>query len=288
MRYTIKDFHKQFRNDADCLEFIYRRCYPQGATCRKCLRTDAFYPVTDRRAYACVCGHQIHPTVGTIFHKSRTSLKSWLFAMYLMTNAKNGVAAKELERQLGVTYKCAWRMGHQLRQLLAENGLQLSGNVEADETYFGPRKPGKRGRGSSGKAILVGVVEREGSIAATHVNDVSAKTVVGHIMEHVAPESTVITDEFTSYRRLTKQGFVHRKVRHRRKQYVNGTLHTNTIEGFWSQLKRSIHGTFHHVSRKHLQKYVNEFSYRYNRRKSKIPMFCLLLPRVGEPHGPAV
>jgi len=288
VKYTIKDFHKQYRNDAACLEFIYRQRYPQGATCIKCQKVDCFYPVTDRRAYACVCGHQVHPTAGTIFHKSPTSLKSWFFAMYLMTTAKNGVAAKELQRQIGVTYKCAWRMAHQIRLLLKERGVYLQGIIEVDETYVGAHKPGKRGRGAAGKTIIVGAVERGGSVSAKIVPDTTAKTLVPHVEAVVAPQSTVMTDELPSYYQLKHRDFHHHKILHKKKQSVNGPIHTNTIEGFWSQLKRSIHGTFHHVSRKHLQKYVNEFAYRYNRRKSEMPMFCHLIPNVGALYAPAV
>jgi len=139
-KYTIKDFNKQFRTDAACLEYIYQQRYPDGgATCETCGKKGHFHAVEGRRSYACMCGTQIYPTVGTIFHKSPTSLKTWFFAMFLMTCSKNGVSAKELERQLGVTYKCAWRIAHQIRQLLKEGGVELSGIVEADETYVGGR-----------------------------------------------------------------------------------------------------------------------------------------------------
>jgi transposase-like protein len=292
MKYTIKDFHKQFRNDADCLAYIYAQRYPQGATCEKCEVQGNFYPVISkgvtRRSYACQCGFQIYPTVGTIFHKSPTSLKSWFFAMFLMTASKNGVAAKELERQLGVTYKCAWRMAHQIRQLLKEGRISLGGIVEADETYIGGRRHGKRGRGADGKTAVIGVLERGGSVAAKVVADTRAETVIPHIEKHVDPQSTVMTDDYHIYRRLRHVDFRHEAVRHSVKEYVRGTVHTNSIEGFWSQLKRSINGTFHSVSRKHLQKYVNEFSYRYNRRKSETPIFLHLVAGVAAQHDSAV
>jgi transposase len=286
MRYTIKDFHKQYRDDSACLEFIYRQAYPQGATCAKCGKVDSFYPVTGRRAYACICGHQIHPTVGTIFHKSPTSLKSWFFAMFLMTNSKNGVSAKELERHLGVTYKCAWRMAHQIRQLLKGEVAQLKGIVEADETYIG----GKRGSKNrfSNKTPVIGVLQREGEIVAQAVKTTSKRTILAHIFKNVGYPSTIMTDEFASYRRLRKAGYGHEVVTHGAGEYVRGMCHTNTIEGFWSQLKRSINGTFHHVSRQHLQKYVSEFAYRYNRRNSPTPIFCHLVAQVAERHAPAV
>lgn len=282
MKYTIKDFHKQFKTDADCLEFVYRMRWPEGAVCEECGKQDRFHAVTDRKSYACQCGHQISPTAGTIFHKSPTPLKSWFFAMFLMTASKNGVAAKELERQLGVTYKCAWRMAHQIRQLMKQNRNVLKGVIEADETYWGGKRPGKRGRGAAGKTPIIGVMERGGDVVAKTAENVKAKTLMPHILNNVEPGSTIHTDELPSYAKLPNFGFTHETVNHGRKEFVRAEVHTNSIEGFWSQLKRSIHGTFHHVSAKHLQKYVNEFAYRYNRRKSELPMFLHLVAAMGE------
>lgn len=285
MKYTIKNFHQQFRNDGDCLEYIFKQRFPEGPTCEKCGKKNQFYAVVNRRSYACVCGHQIYPTAGTIFHKSPTSLKSWFFAMFLMTASKNGVSAKELERQIGVTYKCAWRMAHQIRQLMEGGCDPLKGVVEADETYIGGKRPGKRGRGAAGKTPVIGVLERGGDVVAKAASNVRRTTVVPHIMENVEPGTTIVTDELHSYKNLPEMGYPHESVNHGKKEYVRALAHTNSIEGFWSQLKRSIDGTFHHVSGKHLQRYVNEFSYRYNRRKSETPMFCHLVAGVGEMHG---
>jgi transposase len=287
MKYAIKDFHKQFRNEGDCLEMIYRNKHPEGATCIKCARKDSFYAIEGRRSYSCVCGHQISPTAGTIFHKSPTSLKSWFTAIFLMMASKNGVSAKELERQLGVTYKCAWRMAHQIRQLLKEEGLTLQGTVEADETYIGGVKKGC-GRGPVGKTPVFGILERSGSVVAKAVEDASAKSLLPVLEKHVMPQSTIMTDEWPAYQRSIHRDFKHQTVNHRKGEWVRANVHTNSIEGFWSQLKRSIHGTFHHVSRKHLQKYVNEFAYRYNRRKTGIPMFLHALEAVSAKHVAAV
>lgn len=287
-KYTIKEFSKQFPNDAACLRYIYEQRHPEGATCSKCGVKGHFYPVEGRRSYSCECGHQISPTAGTIFHKSPTSLKSWFFAMFLMTASKNGVAAKELERQLGVTYKCAWRMAHQIRQLLNEERLTLSGLVESDETFVGGRKPGAGSGNKNHKTPVFGMLERGGNVVAKVVPDVTSQTILPQLEQHVMPQSTVITDEWRAYRRSIHRDFKHESVNHHKKEWVRGNIHTNSIEGFWSQLKRSIHGTFHSVSRKHLQKYVNEFAYRYNRRKTGVPMFLHLVQDVAALHGPAV
>jgi transposase len=286
MKYTIKDFNKQFKSDSACLEYIYQQRYPEGATCPQCSKKGHFHAVEGRRSYACMCGEQIYPTVGTIFHKSPTSLKTWFFAMFLMTCSKNGVSAKELERQLGVTYKCAWRMAHQIRQLLKEENMALQGMVEADETFIGGRR--KDGQDKKHRTPVLGMLERQGNVVAKVVKDVSGNSILPQLEKHIVPQSTIITDEWHPYRRSVHRDFKHESVCHKRKEWVRGIFHTNSIEGFWSQLKRSINGTFHHVSRKHLQKYVSEFSYRYNRRKSETPMFLHLVSDVAAQHASAV
>jgi transposase-like protein len=286
MKYTIKDFNKQFKDDSACLDYIYQQRFPEGAACEKCGVKDHFYPVVTRRSYACQCGFQLYPTVGTIFHKSPTSLKTWFFAMFLMTASKNGVSAKELERQLGVTYKCAWRMAHQIRQLLNEETPMLRGTVEADETYIGGVHKFKEK--FSSKTPVIGLLERGGDVMAKVVEKVDMNTLIPNIKDNVEGGSTLMTDELRAYKAMPKSYYRHYAVRHSAKEYVRGLCHTNSIEGFWSQLKRSINGTFHSVSRKHLQKYVNEFAYRYNRRKSETPMFLHLAASVAEQHAPAV
>jgi len=285
-KYTVKDFNADFQSEADCLAFVFKMRYPQGATC-KCGKKDCFYPIRKRKCHCCShCGYQISPTAGTIFHKSETPLRSWLFAMFLISNSKNGVSAKELERQLGVTYKTAWRMAHQIRKLMQSGGGMLSGVVEADETYIGGIRPGgKRGRGSENKTPIVGVLQRGGSVQAKVADNVKTQTVLPNILANVAQGATVCTDELWSYNPLARAGYNHQRVGHGAKEYVRGNVHTNSIEGFWSQLKRSINGTFHHVSRQHLQRYVNEFVYRYNLRESGEPIFSDLSVRVAEQHA---
>ena len=281
-RYTIKDFNQHFATDEACLAYIYAQRFPDGATCTKCQVQNRFYPVQKRRSYACQCGHQIYPTQGTIFHKSPTSLKTWFFAMFLMTASKNGVSAKELERQLGVTYKCAWRISHQIRQLLKEQVPTLKGTVEADETWVGGRHPIENK--NENKTPVIGLLERGGNVVAKAVPRATGNTVVYHLYNRVDHNAKIVTDEWSGYSKLSKAGFNHETVNHGDREWVRGSVHTNGLEGFWSQLKRSIHG----VSRKHLQKYVNEFSFRYNRRKSQTAMFHHVAARVAAQHAPAV
>lgn len=283
MKYTFKQFDLQFPDDCACLDFVYRTRFPKGATC-ECGKSDCFHPVKNRRAYACAwCGAQLYPTEGTIFHKSSTSMKSWFFAMFLMSTSKNGVAAKEIQRHVGVTYKCAWRMAHQIRKLMAQSPKNFTGTVEGDETYCGGKQAGKRGRGAAGKTPVVGLVERRGDVVAKVVDGVTANNVIGLMRKNVAAGATFYSDELPVYNYAPKFGYQHSTVCHGAGEYVNGRVHTNTIEGFWSQVKRSIDGTHHGVSRKFLQNYVDEFAYRYNLRFSEQPIFELLAQKVATP-----
>ncbi len=264
MSYNFKDFDAQFPDDAACLAFIFKARFANHVC--ECGKRDCFHRRTKRRAYQCAfCGAQIYPTAGTIFEKSETSLKSWFFAIFLFSKSKNGVAAKELERQLGVTYKTAHRMGHKIRELMAGKGNPLAGIVEADETYIGGKRKGF-GRGPTGKIPVIGAVERRGEVRATVVTNANAGNAMNHIRQHVETTAQVVSDESPIYNYTAKFGFKHVRVNHSAGEYVNGRVHTNTIEGFWSQLKRSLDGTHHSVSRKYLQNYVDEFAFRYNRR----------------------
>jgi len=204
-----------------------------------------------------------------------------------MSQSRNGVAAKELERALGVTYKCAFRIGHQVRKLMKDNAFMLFGEVEADETAVGGKRPGKRGRGAEGKTIVFGALQREGMMNAVVVPNVKANTLLPYLQDNVAKGSKLMTDELRSYKKIaTLLDMEHDTVNHGAKQYgkENGT-NTNTIEGFWSQLKRSLDGTHHVISPKMLPAYVSEFQWRYNNRKSVTHLFDLLLSRVSSQQG---
>jgi transposase-like protein len=201
-----------------------------------------------------------------------------------MNTSKNGVAAREIERQTGVTYKTAWRMMHQIRKLMRpDTSTKLGGTVEIDDTYYGGKKEGKRGRGAKGKSKVFGMVEREGEVKAEVVENLKAKTVMPIIQENVEKNSQIYSDELSSYALVTKHDFTHDVVKHAIKEYVRGNVHTNSIEGFWSQLKRSIDGTHHWVSPQHLQAYVNEFAWRYSHRKTEASLFDFLLSRAVLP-----
>jgi len=281
---TIQGFFKQFPDDAACLDYLMKLRHGESLDCPKCGKHGKFHRIRRHPAYECAwCGFEIFPMVGTMFHQSHTPLQKWFYAMYLFTTSRHGVPAKELQRQLGVSYPTAFRMAHLIRKFMAkvDGDDGLSGTVEADETYVGgkPRKHGKRGeyRWQIEKTPVFGMVERGGDVIAKVVPNARRKTLIPQIVANVAKGSTVATDEYRPYLSLPSKGYKHVMVKHREREYVNGIAHTNTLDGFWSQLKRSIRGTHVHVSRKHLQKYLGEFEFRYNLRKTPELMFDRLL-----------
>ena len=286
-KYTFKDFQAEYPNDAACLSKVMEIQYGGDVThCQVCDRRTKFHPMNKRRAYACQeCGHHIYPCAGTIFHKSRTPLTMWFFAMYLMTSTRHGVAAKEVERQLGVTYKTAWRICHELRKLMASAdksiGGPLSGHVEIDETLVGGRAKRQKDHHKN-KTVVFAMIEHGGRVIAGPVPDRTIFTLEGIIQENVVPGSTITTDQHKSYSDL-RRTYVHESVNHSIKEYARGIHHTNTVEGFWSQLKRAIKGTHVHVSSKHSWKYISEFGYRRNMRHSQWAMFSLLVQAFALP-----
>lgn len=290
-KYTINHFRKDFPDDKSCLEWLKNSRWPDGIFCHKCQRITQHHMMEKRRSYSCQeCGNHVHPTAGTIFHKSTTPLVLWFYAIYLMASTRCGISAKQIERELGVTYKTAWRMCHLIRQRLDEGGDPLSGNIEADESYFGgkaenmhksKREQKIQGRGTVGKTAVFGMVERKGNVKAKVVADVQKATLSQEITSNVAQGSHISTDEFKSYSDLPAYGYTHGIVTHSLGQYVNGDDHTNTIEGFWSLVKRGLDGVYHQVSPDYLPNYLAEYSFRYNHRNDQRPMFRSFLDRVG-------
>jgi transposase-like protein len=282
--YTLKDFQKQFPDDATCLEWLKNSLYPDGIFCEACNAITKHHRVVSRPSYSCDhCGHHVHPTADTIFHKSSTPLTTWFYAVYLMAQTRCGISAKQIQRETGVTYKTAWRMFKQIRSMLTDEKSGPIGGfgrkVEMDETYYGSRSEGKRGRGTD-KTPVVGMVQRKGQVRAFVAADVKSETLRGLIKEHVLPKSTVFTDDFRSYNGLSARGYTHQRINHSERVYVAGEVHTNTIEGFWSLIKRGIGGVYHSVGRHYLQTYLNEYSFRYNRRFDTQPMFMSFLQQV--------
>lgn len=280
-KYTVKDFRRQFPNDDACLEYLKDLLYPHGIFCDKCQAVTKHHKVASRRSYSCQgCGHHVHPTAGTIYHKSSTPLTDWFYAVFLMASTRCGISAKQLERELGVTYKTAWRMFHQIRSMLDDSDNKLAGRVEVDETVIGGRIELRKKY--ENKSIVAGAVERQGSVIAKVVPDAKVKTLIPFIEANVHKNSMVYTDDWSAYRKLGR-GYGHRTINHSLKAYVVNDIHTNTIEGFWSLLKGGIRGVYKgRVTSKHLQNYVNEFAFRYNRRFDYQPMFLSFLGQSGK------
>ena len=237
-QYSLMEFMQDFPDDATCLDWLWRTRYAEDgehADCAKCGRQRTFkrYATSQRRqSWTCTsCGSHIHPTAGTVFHKSSTSLHLWFYAMYLMTSTRCGISAKQLEREIGVTYKTAWRMMKLIRQELM---------YDDDEEM--PR-----------------------------------------IHKRVLGRATIFTDEWGGYTHLERAGWTHRRIKHAAGVFVVGDVHTQTIENFWSLVKRGIGGVYHSVSAKHLHGYLNEYVWRYNHRDQPRAMFLTLILRAAKP-----
>ncbi len=275
---TVRQFFQMFPTDDDCLDHLMRTRFGDRHVCEKCGKSAHYYRIKARKAYQCeYCANHLYPCVGTPFEKSRTPLQYWYFAMYLFCASRNGVAAKELQRQLGVTYKCAWRMGHEIRKYMGkvdgDAPLGGFGIVEADETFIG----GYDERGHDDKVIVLGAIERGGEVQTEVVKNRRAGTLIPELKQMLVPGARVVTDDFVSYHDLPGEGFPHATVNHSAGEYVRGPVHTNNIEAFWSVLKRGINGTYIHVSEKHLPKYLSEFEFRFNLRKSPHALFDALI-----------
>ena len=279
---NIRQFFAQFPSDKACLEHLFNVRFGQGHECPKCERSAKWYRLASEQAFSCQwCGHHIHPMVGSIFEKSSTPLQLWFYAIFLFTTTRNGVAAKELQRQLGVTYKTAWRMGHKIREHMAlvDGDGMLGGMVEVDETYVGGHMRG--GQGGKGKAIVMGMLEKGGDVITEVIPDRTSKSLMPHIRDHIEEGSEIHTDEHKGYNPLDRTDDYERlAVNHSKEEYVGDLGQTtNSIEGFFSQLQRTISGTHIYVSDKHLWKYAKECEYRFNRRLTPELMLSELLSR---------
>lgn len=268
---TIRQFFSIYKDDETCLNHIFECRFGAEYPCPKCSQKTTWHRFKAERAYACSkCGHHLHPTVGTPFEASRTSLQLWFYAIYLFTQTRHGVSAKELQRQLGVTYKCAFRMGHKIREHMADvddrDLDKLRGHIEVDETMMGGADKGTEGPWGD-KIIVLGMLERNGDIVTKVVKDTSNEELLGAIQEHVEVGSIVSTDARHGYKNLPSLGYQHGSVTHGKNEFRSGPHCTNGIEGYWHILKASIASTHMHVSPEYLESYLGEFEYRHNNRK---------------------
>lgn len=273
LKYTLDDLQHDYPTDDACLDAIFQARYGNLKFCPHCGAETKFYRLKKKKAYACMqagCGFTLSPTANMIFDHSPTPLTKWFYALYLFSVSKNGVSAMELQRHLGVTYKCAWRMANRIRWLMQQDDIQLSGTLAMDETYIG----GKHDREGmlSNKTAVMGMVERQkgtGRVKAVATKRADATVALPFIRAVAKQGSEIQTDESRIYHRV-KREYMHRMVNHSEGEYSKGGVSTNAIEGFWSQMKRSIDGTYHCASPKHIQFYVDEFVYRYNLRQQAI------------------
>jgi transposase len=298
--FTLIEFMREFPDDDACLEHLWRtRHSPDGkhAFCPKCeimRRFKRYDTRTRRQSWTCTgCGHHVHPTAGTIFQGSSTSLQLWFYAMYLMASTRCGISAKQMERELGVKYRTAWRMFTKIRtELMAEDGVVLMGEVEADETLIGPktmRNSEKRERlgwdkkryDNERKTMVFAAVERGGRVVAKVIPNSSGPTLRAIVTGHVEAGSILYTDEWAGYYSMGDT-YDHRTIRHRDRIYVDGSTHTQTVEGFFSLSKNAIRCVHHGVSDRWLQGYLNEYAWRYNRRGDRNSMFRDLLTIAAE------
>lgn len=276
---TSAQFDRMFPvGDEDaCKAYLVARRWPNGVRCPRC-GNDAVYDLPSRKWHwqcekCAPDGYRFSVTVGTIFENTNKPLRDWYKVAHLMLTSKKGMSARQLHRYMGFgSVKTGWLMAHKIRTALIEPETKLGGIVEVDETFIGGKKKNQHwdkrvpGRGHTGKVPVAGAVSRKGNVVARVVRDVRTETLVQFVRETVSNKvSLLCTDDASAYRDL-KAEYPHSSVDHKRRQYVVGAVHTNTIEGFWSIFKRGIVGTFHKVSAKYLPLYVAEFQFRYNNR----------------------
>src|SRR5437016_616309 len=276
---TLQQAIRHFSNEQVCIDTIAGLRWPNGPVCPKCDHTEHYYLATQKRWKCKKCSKQFSVKVGTIFEDSPISLDKWLIALWLLVNCKNGVSSYEVGRDLGITQKSAWFVLHRLRLALQSGSMgKLGGegkHVEADETFIGgaarfmhadKHKRRITETGTKDKTAVMGILERGGEVRAAVVGNRRKKELHGHIDNHVAAGSAIYTDAFMSYMGLKEKGFAHQVIDHA-ERYVDGQVHTNGLENFWSLLKRGIKGTYVSVEPFHLFRYLDEQVFRFNHRK---------------------
>lgn len=273
---TLIDVHTLFSTDEKCRELLKRLRWPNGPECPKCKGAAVALATEKDLLYCKDCDYQFTVTAGTVFHDSHLPLLKWFAAVYLLCESRKGMSANQIKRMLGVSYKTAWYLCHRIRSAMKSlNETMLDGTVEMDETYVGGRKHGRnanRGRGATDKQIVIGIRQRGGNLRFFHAKDVRTGTLAQFIRENISQDvEVIVTDEWHAYKPAVREaisGARHRRINHSSRVYVQGDVHTNTIESAFSLLKRGIVGTWHSISAKHLQAYLDEMTFRFDRRKS--------------------
>ena len=285
---NIAELSEQFGSDEKCRKVLEQLRWPNGPECPRCHAHAT--PIVNRFQYDCdKCHYQFSVTAGTIFHDSHLSLWKWFLATLLLCEAKKGMSACQVQRTLGMTYKTAWYLCHRIRAAMIEaNKPKLGGVVEMDETYVGGRGHGKRGRGAANKEVVIGIRQRQGELRFFHAEDVRSGTLEKYIRENISEDVEILmTDDLGQYRgaarRIGLDRHRHKAIKHKLGIYVQGNVHTNTIESAFSLLKRGVLGTWHRISAKHLQAYCNEMTFRFNNRKNPFLFRDTVLKLISTP-----
>ena len=294
---NIIEVNDKLKSDEQCVAYLESRRWPKGVRCVTC-GGDKISRITSsskkqivRKLYQCLepsCKQQFTATSGTLFHDSHLPLHKWFLAMAFMTQAKKGMSAKQLQAHLGLkSYQTAWYLCHRIRKAMAESGgAGLMGIVEVDVTRVSGKYDKRRNREPWDTTIVAGMVERGGRLRTMKIPTASKQVLVGMVKDNVQPTATVMTDELAAYKSLNTVVAQHGVVNHRAEEWVRGDVHTNTIEGAWSLLKRGIVGSFHKISVKHLDRYLAEFDFRFNNRKNREIFDDLVARLVGRPAMP--
>lgn len=273
----IFEVFDRFPDKSACIKYLEKVRWNNNPCCPYCGSSNYSTMKGEHRFHCNNCNTSFSVTVGTIFHNTKLPLQKWFLAVSLVIDAKKGIAARQLSRDIHVTKDTAWRMLMQIRKAMFEYGDLLQGIIEADETFIGGKNKnrhnddktkGGQGRSGKDKQLVFGVLERDGKVSARTVEDTKKATLQKIIMEKVKHDSTIMTDEWLAYNGLSKK-YVHKVIKHNEGRYVDGDIYTNTLEGFWSLFKRGFVGQYHQLSKRYLNKYLDEFCFRYNNRNNE-------------------
>jgi transposase-like protein len=265
------DFGKRFPDEQSCREYLAQARWNGKPACPHCGYSEKVYRINDGKLYKCAkCMKQFTVRIGSIFEDSALPLQKWFMAIYILTAHRKGISSCQLARDVEVTQKTAWHMLHRIRYAITNKSFNkpLNGIIEIDETFVGGKSHGMGGGYTQpNKTAVFGMLQREGEVRARPVPRVAGEILKPIIRQNISPDATIMSDEFTGYKTLKNEFKSHQVINHRRKEYVRGEVSTNNIEAFWSLMKRGIFGTYHWTSKKHLHRYTDEFTYRYNSRK---------------------
>jgi transposase-like protein len=266
-----------FNNENKCKQYLEKLIWNNTPTCPHCNNNEKIYKYKDNKTYKCSkCLRTFNIFIGTIFENTKISIQKWLISIYLVSSTKKGISSYQLAKSIGITQKSAWFLLQRIRKLLDEKVNIMSNIIEVDETYVGGKNKNRhfnkrikntQGRSAKDKIKVFGILERNGRVKSMSISDVS-KNIIQPIIYSIAKKgSTIISDEWRAYNGLNKD-YIHKRVNHSKYQYVNKDAYTNSLENYWSLVKRNILGIYHNISRKHINRYLNEFDFRYNNRKS--------------------